>query len=48
MDGELFDIFVELALSARKSVQDNSFGGLWLFNLFIDDLDDYFITDEPT
>ena len=48
MDWELFDIFVKLTLSARKSIQDNSFGWLWLFNLFIYDLDDNLIADKPT
>lgn len=46
VDRELFKVLVELSLSSREAVKNDSLWGLRLLDLLVDNLDNNFVTDE--
>lgn len=48
VDGEFFEVLVELSSGSGEAVEDDSLGRFWLLDFFVDDLDNDVVADKAS
>lgn len=48
MNWEHLEILIELSSGSGESVENDTLGGFWFFDLLVDDFNDDFVADQST